>query len=67
MVEKAYTNDFESVEGLVDEFEGRIFKLNDDKQVDGPSFCGRPGALWHEQADRTFGARKRRHRRGQRL
>ncbi|MBN8539183.1 MAG: replicative DNA helicase [Deltaproteobacteria bacterium] len=36
MVEKAYTNDFESVEGLVDEFEGRIFKLNDDKQVDGP-------------------------------
>ena len=25
MVEKAYTNDFESVEGLVDEFEGRIF------------------------------------------
>lgn len=36
MVEKAYTNDFESVEGLVDEFEGKIFKLNDDKQTDGP-------------------------------
>lgn len=36
MVEKAYANDFESVESLVDEFEGRIFKLNDDKQVDGP-------------------------------
>ncbi|MDX9731357.1 MAG: replicative DNA helicase [Bdellovibrionales bacterium] len=36
MVEKAYTNDFESVEALVDEFEGRIFKLNDEKQLDGP-------------------------------
>jgi replicative DNA helicase len=36
MVEKAYTNDFESVEGLVDEFEGRIFKLNDEKATDGP-------------------------------
>ena len=36
MVEKAYTNDFESVEGLVDEFEGRIFKLNDDKTTEGP-------------------------------
>lgn len=36
MVEKAYTNDFESVESLVDDFEGRIFKLNDEKQTDGP-------------------------------
>ncbi len=36
MVEKAYSNDFESIESLVDEFEGRIFKLNDDKQTDGP-------------------------------
>lgn len=36
MVEKAYTNNFESVESLVDEFEGRVFKLNDEKQTDGP-------------------------------
>ncbi|HRK06285.1 MAG TPA: replicative DNA helicase [Pseudobdellovibrionaceae bacterium] len=36
MVEKAYTNDFENVDQLVDEFEGRIFKLNDDNNVEGP-------------------------------